>query len=167
MLSKNILGSFQEKLSNTLALPDLNILAPLTLLLSPVVAFFNVQAFILLMLLLVVDFVTGIYKAKLLKKVCSSRFGELFDRAFAYTVIFICLHAFVLVFPMVQYIEVMTIGGYMAKELLSILENLQAIEIYKGKRSPMLDKLIERLGLDMDRILEGQEGVRGNDRTEA
>lgn len=132
--------------------------------LFPVVAFFSVPVFVGLIVLAVVDFVTGIYKAMLLKRVASNRFGIAFERLVGYTVVFATLHVLTLVAPVpfnlfTQLVEGFVMTGMLLKEAISILENTKAIQKARGLESPMLDLLIDKLGLDLDRILKDFKAI--------
>lgn len=130
----------------------------LSLIITPVAAFFAVPVFMGLGLMLLVDLLTGFYKARVLQKVCSTRFGDIFNRALYYLAVFIVLHLMKLTIPDPYSYAIMLfngfiLSGYLLKEAISVLENLKAIQLSKGIEDPILDALIHKFGIDIDHIL--------------
>jgi phage-related holin len=126
-----------------------------TVLLTPVFSFFNVNILLGLMAFLFIDLATGLYKAKLLNKLASTRFGKALDRAIYYLFVYVILHILTLVLPFgsfSSFFETAILTGYLIKEALSILENLRVIRKVQGHETAFIDALIQRLGMDLDRI---------------
>lgn len=160
MLPHQFLTSLQEQLAvgKPAALPLFALLSPLT-------AFFNVPMFLFLNLFLLLDFATGFYKAKLQNKVSSKEFGNVFFRMTLYTVVFIVFHSITIVMPVCQFIEATVFLGYLAKEGLSILENLKAIQELTGRKLLNIDKAINIFGMDLENILKDQVLLNGQSLT--
>lgn len=139
------------------------ILKLLTVLLTPVFSFFNVNILAGLMAFLFIDLATGLYKAKLLNRLASSRFGKALDRAIYYLCVYVILHILTLVLPFgsfSSFFETAILTGYLLKEALSILENLRVIRKVQGHETAFIDALIARLGMDIDRITQEIESGR-------
>lgn len=134
------------------------VLKGLALVATPLATFFSSPVLLGLAFMLLMDFTSGIYKAKLLRRVCSTRFGDVFNRAVYYLVVFSTLHL-LSTFSVSPYqsaiscFEGFVLSGYLFKEAISVLENLKAIQVAKGIADPILDGVIGRIGLDLDRIL--------------
>jgi toxin secretion/phage lysis holin len=127
----------------------------LSVVLAPLFSFFDVNLLLGLMAFLFIDFGTGIYKAKLLKKLASTRFGHALDRAVYYLVVYAVLHTLTLVLPfgpMSAFFETAVLTGYVLKEALSILENLRVIRTLRGQETVFIDALVDRLGMDLERL---------------
>lgn len=135
--------------------------------LGPFLGFFGVPIFGVLMLILVVDFFTGLWKARVTKTMQSKRFGELLNRAFLYIVIFTITHALVGTVPthvasiaqMMQaglvYTEYALFFGYCLKEMLSVFENLKAIQVATGrKENAIIEAAITLFGIDLEKALK-------------
>lgn len=132
------------------------ILKVLTVLVTPVFSFFNVNILGGLMAFLFIDLITGLYKAKLLRKLASSRFGKALDRAIYYLCVYVILHILTLVLPFgsfSSFFETAILTGYLMKEALSILENLRVIRKAQGHETVFIDALIGRLGMDLEKIV--------------
>lgn len=123
------------------------------LLAGPILAFFNVPAFYMLLLILLLDFITGIYKSRVLSQVESSKFSASFERAFNYTLIFIVLHSLGMISTPLVLVEQIIMAGLALKEAISIIENIKCIELYRGRDNKVLDKLVQVLGLNLDKML--------------
>ena len=141
------------------------IVIPLASLSAPLATFFAVPVFFAVLGLLVLDLVTGLTKAHMAKKVCSQNFGLLFERMALYIVIFIVLHGLTAFTPAPfnmgsQLIENFVMTGLLLKEALSNLENLKAIAALRGWDVPVLDTVINKLGLDLDHILADVKDVK-------
>ena len=135
---------------------DLTVVAkPLALALAAAVgAFFNVPAFYALLGILFLDWLSGVNRARVKKDLCSSKLGIAFEKAFHYTVLFTGMHCVSLfVMPQFLLVEQAILIGLALKELLSIVENIKAVQIMRGQNNKVIDKLIEILGLDVDKIL--------------
>jgi toxin secretion/phage lysis holin len=125
--------------------------------LGVVFAFFQTQLLAALMAFLLIDLMTGLWKAKLLKKTASNRLGNAIDRMVFYIIVYSVLHGLTLVVPLgalASLPETFVMTGYVLKEALSILENLKVIQFIKGESTPIIDALITRLGMDIDRIVK-------------
>ncbi len=125
--------------------------------LGVIFAFFQAQLLAALMAFLLVDLLTGLWKAKLLKKTASNRFGNAIDRMVFYVIVYSVLHGLTLVVPLgtlASLPETFVMTGYVLKEALSILENLKVVQLVKGESTPLIDALITRLGMDIDRIVK-------------
>lgn len=127
---------------------------------GPLVGFFSEKALLLLLAFLIVDLLTGMWKARTLKKLNSHRLRDAFDRAFYYLLLYALLHSITLYGPALQGTaflnavpEVLILTGFILREALSILENLATIRKAQKKESPLLDSLITRLGMDQERIM--------------
>lgn len=134
-----------------------SILKILTVLLTPVFSFFNVNILAGLMVFLLVDLLTGLYKAKLIRKLASAKFGKALDRAIYYLFVYVILHILTLVLPFgsfSSFFETAILTGYLLKEALSILENLRVIRKSQGHETVFIDAIIHRLGMDLDRITQ-------------
>lgn len=132
------------------------ILKLLTVVVAPVFSFFNVNILAGLMAFLFIDLFTGLYKAKLLSKLASARFGKALDRAIYYLCVYVILHVLTLVLPFgsfSSFFETAILTGYLMKEALSILENLRVIRKAQGNETVFIDALIGRLGMDLDKIV--------------
>lgn len=130
---------------------------------APVIAFFQVQLLGALLAFVVIDFFTGLWKAKLAAKISSHRFGDAIDRICFYLVIFALVHTLTLVIPigMVAAIpETVIITGYLLKEALSIVENIRSIQVLRGKDTRIIDALVKRLGMDLDKLMGEVEHVK-------
>lgn len=131
---------------------------------GPVLAFFNVPTFYMLMLILLVDFLTGIYKAKVLGRLQSSSLATAFERAFNYTVIFCVLHALTIMAGAMIVVEQTILVGFALREALSVIENVKCVEIYRGRENKVLDKLVQLIGLNLDKVLgEAKSGATKNE----
>ena len=127
---------------------------------GPILAFFSVPSFYLLMLILVVDMITGIYKARVLGILTSSKFSTSFERAFGYVMIFIVLHALTIISPALIIIEHVILAGFAIREAISVVENVRTVELFRGRSSPVMDKLVKLLGLNLDKLLkEAEQGL--------
>lgn len=131
---------------------------------APVLLFFSVPALMTLGCMLVLDFVTGMTKARLLKKVSSARLGDLFHRAVYYFGVFLVLHLLTVSTPqpfnlVIGLFEGFVMSGYLFKEAISVLENMKAIQMVRGVSDPILDLLIDKLGIDSKRILKDFENT--------
>lgn len=127
----------------------------LSLALAPLFAFFDVNLLLGLMAFLFIDFFSGLYKAQLLRKLASTRFGHALDRAVYYLVVYAVLHTLTLVLPfgaVSGFFETAVLTGYVMKEALSILENLRVIRAARGQETVFIDALVQRLGMDLDRL---------------
>lgn len=127
--------------------------------LSPVLgaglAFFNVQVFTALMIMLAIDIASGLWKAKVLGKLNSRFFGNSFNRMAYYSIIYVVMHILTLSIPLGVFSsvpEAIVMTGYLMKEALSVLENVKAIQVAQGYETPFIDQLIKRLGMDIDKI---------------
>lgn len=132
------------------------ILKLLTVVLTPVFSFFNVNILAGLMAFLFIDLFTGLYKAKLLNKLASARFGKALDRAIYYLCVYVILHVLTLVLPFgsfSSFFETAILTGYLMKEALSVLENLRVIRKTQGNETVFIDAIIGRLGMDIDKIV--------------
>lgn len=141
-----------------------------TVVLTPVFNFFNVNILLGLMLFLLVDLLTGLYKAKLLRKLASAKFGKALDRAIYYLFIYVILHVLTLVLPFgsfSSFFETAILTGYLLKEALSVLENLRVIRKMQGHETIFIDAIIMRLGMDIDRITQEIESGKTPTITEA
>jgi toxin secretion/phage lysis holin len=128
-----------------------------TVILTPVFSFFNVNILLGLMTFLLVDLMTGLYKAKLLRKLASAKFGKALDRALYYLFVYVILHVLTLVLPFgsfSSFFETAILTGYLLKEALSVLENLRVIRKIQGHETNFIDALILRLGMDLDKITQ-------------
>lgn len=123
---------------------------------GPLLAFIQAPVLLYLLLFVLLDFLTGIWKAWLVKKVASNRFGDVFTRAVIYTIIFFILRGLSTVLPAISFFESIVMVGYMTKEALSILENLKAIQLVTGK-GPDISFIIDKLGIDLNRIVNEVE----------
>lgn len=127
------------------------------LVLGAVLAFFQTALLGALLVFLVADLLTGLWKARVLKKMASRRFGDAIDRMVFYVIIYSVLHGLTLVVPLGVFAavpETFVMTGYVLKEALSILENMKIIQFVKGENTPLIDALIKRLGMDIDRIIK-------------
>lgn len=118
--------------------------------------FFQAQLLGALMVFLAADFLTGIWKARVLKKVVSRKFGVALDRMVFYIIVYSVLHGLTLVVPLGIFAtlpETFVMTGYVLKEALSVLENMKVIQFVKGEKTPLIDALIKRMGMDIDRII--------------
>jgi toxin secretion/phage lysis holin len=141
-----------------------------TVILTPVFSFFNVNILLGLMTFLLVDLLTGLYKAKLLRKLASAKFGKALDRALYYLFVYVVLHVLTLVLPFgsfSSFFETAILTGYLLKEALSILENLRVIRKVQGHETNFIDALILRLGMDLDKITQEIESGKTPTITEA
>jgi phage-related holin len=120
---------------------------------SPLLAFFNVPALHMLFLILVVDFITGLYKARALKRLTSNKFSGALERAFGYAMIFTVMHALTVISPLLFVVEQAILAGCALREAISVVENIKTVELYKGRENKVLDKLVELLGLNLDKLL--------------
>lgn len=116
--------------------------------------FFNVPVVYVILVLVFFDFLTGIYKAKLTRKTRSSKFSVAGERIVLYILMFIPLHAFSLLNDLMGVVDDFVLGIFLTRELLSILENIKAISLVKQRPFPMLDAIIEYVGLDLPALLE-------------
>lgn len=147
-----------------------SILKLLVVLLTPVFSFFNVNILAGLMVFLLVDLLTGLYKAKLIRKLASAKFGKALDRAIYYLFVYVILHILTLVLPFgsfSSFFETAILTGYLLKEALSILENLRVIRRMQGNETVFIDAIIRRLGMDLDRITQEIESGKTPTITEA
>jgi toxin secretion/phage lysis holin len=135
-----------------LAINNPNISAVTALIGGPLLAFFQAPVLMYLLLFVVIDFATGIWKAWLIKKIASSRFGDVFSRGVVYIIIYFILQGLGTVLPAISFFESIVMVGYMTKEALSILENLRAIQMVTGK-GPDISFIIDKLGIDLKRIV--------------
>jgi hypothetical protein len=79
--------------------------------------------------------------------------GISFEKAFHYTILFAGIHCLSLfVMPQFAIVEQAILLGLCLKELLSVVENIKAVQIVRGQQNPIIDKLIDMLGLDIDKI---------------
>jgi phage-related holin len=124
------------------------------LLAGPLLAFFNVPAFYMLLLILLLDFVTGIYKSKVLSQIESTKFAASFERAFNYTLVFIVLHSLGMISSPLILVEQVIMAGLALRESISIIENIKCVEIFRGRQNKVLDKVVEVLGLNLDKMLD-------------
>lgn len=141
-----------------------------TVILTPVFSFFNVNILLGLMVFLLVDLLTGLYKAKLLRKLASAKFGKALDRALYYLFVYVILHILTLVLPFgsfSSFFETAILTGYLLKEALSILENLRVIRKVQGHETVFIDAIIQRLGMDLERITQEVESGKTPTITEA
>jgi len=141
-----------------------------TVILAPVFNFFNVNILLGLMVFLLVDLLTGLYKAKLLKKLASAKFGKALDRALYYLFVYVILHILTLVLPFgsfSSFFETAILTGYLLKEALSVLENLRVIRKVQGHETAFIDAVIQRLGMDLERITQEIESGKTPTITEA
>lgn len=135
----------------------------LSLMLSPLFSFFDVNLLLGLMAFLFVDLGTGIYKARLLNKLASTRFGHALDRAVYYLVVYVVLHTLTLILPFGKlsgFFETAVLTGYVIKEALSILENLRVIRAARGQETVFIDALVKRLGMDLERLTRELESAK-------
>ena len=121
-------------------------------LLTPLVMGLKLPILGCLFLLLFLDFITGIYKAKVLQKVTSAKFGRAFERAGLYTVIFLAVKALTYISP-IPFLEAAVLGGLALKELISIMENIKVVQISRGYDNTIIDKIIKFLGINLDKLL--------------
>lgn len=141
-----------QKIVDYLSLHNPNLSAATALIAGPVLAFLQAPVLMYLLLFVVIDFATGIWKAWLLKKIASSRFGDVFSRGVVYVIIYFILQGLGTVLPAISFFESIVMVGYMTKEALSILENLRAIQMVTGK-GPDISFIIDKLGIDLKRIV--------------
>lgn len=152
---ESFMSTLLERLQAAAATDHSGVVSSLSTGVGLLAAFFNAQMLAALLGFLVVDLFTGLWKAKTLNKVASSRFADAIDRGVFYLVVYGVLHVLTLVLPLGQFAaipESLVMTGYVFKEALSILENLKAIQVAKGETTPLIDGLIQRLGMDMDKI---------------
>lgn len=121
-------------------------------LLSPLVMGLKLPILGCLFFLLFLDFITGIYKAKVLQKVTSAKFGRVFERAGLYTAIFLAVKALTYISP-IPFLEAAVLGGLALKELISIMENIKVVQIARGYDNTVVDKIINFLGINLDKLL--------------
>lgn len=155
--------SFLDRWSHASQLDIPGTLKLLSVLLTPLFSFFDVNLLLGLMAFLFIDLGTGLYKAKLLKRLASTRFGHALDRAVYYLVVYAVLHTLTLVLPfgtLSSFFENAVLTGYLLKEALSILENLRVIRAVRGQETAFIDALIERLGMDIDRLMKELETAK-------
>ncbi len=117
-------------------------------------SFFNVNIFYAIFVMVMFDFITGIYKAAVAKKIRSSKFGRAGERIVYYILMFIPLHMMSLAFPMLDLADDVVMGVFLSRELLSILENLKVISVIKGWQNPYMDQIIHWVGIDVPLLLE-------------
>jgi phage-related holin len=141
------------KISQSIGLENAALTVPVATVGGSLAAFFSAPVLVYLLLFVLIDFITGIWKAWLIKRIASNRFGDVFTRAVMYGIIFVLLHGIALSFPPVAFLESIVMVGYMIKEALSVLENLKAIQLMTGK-GPDLDFAMEKLGIDTRRIMD-------------
>jgi len=119
-------------------------------------SFFQVQIFYALIAILILDIVTGLWKAKVLNKVASKSFGNGFNRMVYYIIIYTVMHILTISLPLGPFsvvFESLVMTGYLLKEALSVLENIKAMQTVQGQDTPIIDKIIKRLGMNLDKIL--------------
>lgn len=123
--------------------------------LTPIlIAFFNQPLFLALLAVLALELVSGIYKAWVLKAIQSSKLGNVLTRAFSYTVVFILLQIIVGVAPSFLIVMQLAMLAICLKEGISILENLKTVNLAQGEDNDIINKLVEILGLDMNKLLD-------------
>lgn len=130
-------------------------------LLSPFLASLKLPILGALFALLFIDFITGIYKARVLKKVSSDKFGRVFERAGLYSIIFLSVKAVTFIAP-IPFLELAVLGGLAVKELISIMENISVVQIARGYDNTTIDKIIKFLGINLDKILDEAQGKNKN-----
>lgn len=145
-----------DKIVNHITIDHPNVAALTAAIGGPLLALFQAPVLLYLLLFVLLDFMTGIWKAWLVKRVASNRFGDVFTRGVVYTIIFFILHGLSAVLPAISFFESIVMVGYMTKEALSILENLKAIQLVTGK-GPDISFIISKLGIDLDRIVKEVE----------
>ena len=122
---------------------------------TPVVTFFGVPLLWVLLGFLTLDWLTGLRKAAIQNKIASYRLGAAVDRAVYYLVIYGVVHAITVFVPLGIYAgmpEGLILAIYSMKEAVSVLENLRAIQALNGQETEILDRIIKRMGLDLDRM---------------
>jgi hypothetical protein len=126
---------------------------------TPFVMFFKDNSLFALMGLLLLDFMTGLHKAKVLNRVASTRLADAFDRLFYYILVYGILHLLALTLPTIPGLEFISVlpesavmAGFMLKETLSVFENVLATRKALGQESPLLQSLVTRIGMDLERI---------------
>ena len=122
------------------------------------VTFFNVPVFTTLLLLYVLDFFSGLWKASLSNKVCSNKLVDVVYRGATAAIIFTAIHLAALTVPapwnvVASFFENFVMTIMIFREVLSVLENAKAIQHVRGIATPMLDAAIAKLGLDLEKIL--------------
>ncbi len=130
------------------------ILAQLQLLLATIAPFFGVQLFIILMIVLGIDYLTGVIRAASEKRYRHPLLAISPMKALLYTVYYVVVHGTVLylgggLVTLPVGIEEMLLLPPLAKELISILQNLKAISIVHNIDATWLDFAIRFLRLDV------------------
>lgn len=141
---------------------------PAAMAVGPLLSFFGMPMFGLLLFLVLVDFLTGLWKAHASRTICSNRFSDALNRVVLYLVIFTVIHAIVLIAPitapfypdairfMLTSTEYGLFFGYCTKEMLSVFENLKAIQVAKGfHESWIVEMAIDKFGIDVQKTLSG------------
>ncbi len=122
---------------------------------TTITGFFGVPVFYAIGVVLLMDFITGLYKAKVTKKMKSGKFSVAIERAVFYFLLYIPLHSFSLIGGgFLDLLDDGILGMFLCRELLSIVENLKVISVAKGRPSPILDKIIDYIGMDLPVLLE-------------
>jgi phage-related holin len=157
----------EQKIGTALSLGNYTLIVPASVTIGPFLSFFGVPIFGVLMLILFVDFLTGLWKAKVSKKMQSNKFGSLLNRAAIYILLFTLIHALVGTVPnhvgsvtdllkaAFGYTEYALFFGYCLKELLSVFENLKAIQVATGsKEIAVVEMAIKYFGIDLEKALK-------------
>lgn len=124
---------------------------------GPFFAFFKVEILMALLTLVVLDFLTGLVKARIANKITSRKFADALDRICFYLIIYTILHLITVALPIgaISSIpEYIVLTGYLLKEALSNLENIRNIQALRGKNTELLDKLILKIGLDLEKLIQ-------------
>lgn len=158
----------KTEVAKSMSLGSAGIKIPTFLVIGPLLSFFGVPIFGLLLFILLVDFLTGIWKAKVSKTLNSNKFGDLLNRTVIYIILFSVIHPLVALAPLSAPIykdaihltlsstEYGLFFGYCMKELLSVFENLKAIQVFKGmKENFIIEMAMEKFGIDLEKALGG------------
>lgn len=121
-------------------------------LITPIIVNLKLPVLGCLFFLMLLDFLTGIYKAKVLQKITSSKFGRVFERAGLYTVVYLAIKALMFISP-IPFLDIAILGGLALKELISIMENIKVVQIARGYDNTVIDKIINFLGINIDKLL--------------
>lgn len=111
-------------------------------------AFFSVQAFWLIALVWLIDWTAGVARAVSERRFTWREFPRALGKVLLYLAVYIPTHAVVLAFPIVEAVEQFVLLTLASKELISIFQNLKAIEIVFGKDTGWLDSIIGFLRLN-------------------
>lgn len=129
--------------------------------LGPLINFVSVQAYVTLLALVIIDWLTGAYKARELNRLGSNKLSIAGKRVFEYVMIFAAMHLVSKGTP--ELLKGMTLGSlaesfmvtcFMMRELLSILENVATVWKARGKENKFLTALIKVLGANEERLLK-------------